>query len=778
MINKAKYKEFFDYLTEGADQIIQSNRDNLEKYIRDSIDINKSSEIIKKHRKENDNFVVSPEVFLALSLVDDIPSRVDLRFVPEFKLDGVIFKNYRTVGTKVTSIKVPYCEKVYNFLKLQINPNSEIEMSRSGKYAENIINNMKSFDKIFRDEMKMYPHIVFKNQRKYSPFLEAIITCIRPISTKEHPWINTKYQIEFFLEFNRLKEAELTPQIAYKTIIKIILRRVFPKLLGINIDKIISTSLDMGKQIDYHAIYEIIDLNYNINPDLCRLLEDCRRKLKNKKETFLHNNLCLGNKPLQEILTQVPENNQVFFNLILFISKCRKNISRNNKSSYAQLLTMCFDVTELRELKAMGDSNDSSVPLIDIYPRFYKHFEKSGRDFNKALIERFLKSIYTAVPIYELNKDFLGKKYKVDENGVYKYTDEFAGLINKNNVIVEFCKNQNAWNKNANGSPIYEITSGEPLLGSGINGKGVLKFLFNDQVDDDFFQNVQYILFHENLIIVSKNGELSSLLPSEGYKQFVLKTRSTIIERSMIEDSDDVQLNRFTKILDGVLRENSKEHFDNQSGDDFIERLGSAVGIKFTNTIEVKNDDKTEQHKLSWGSISETEQEYFINFLNDFSFIFPKKISEIHLSNILPKKRSEIPIDQKELFFYIEKQKEDRSMDAKFFITQEDLILLSRSKFYITIMVERAFCVIFNKEILNSDGMYAEFKNAIGNKNIEIAEKYFRVRGKSIADHQLFRKIFVQNGMLFIQGKKEQLSGRIIDFMNGIFHRSKQLAIN
>ena len=118
-------------------------------------------------------------------------------------------------------------------------------------------------------------------------------------------------------------------------------------------------------------------------------------------------------------------------------------------------------------------------------------------------------------------------------------------------------------------------------------------------------------------------------------------------------------------------------------------------------------------------------------------------------------------------------------MDAKYFITQEDLILLSRSnRFYVAIMVERAFCVIFNKEILNNDGMYAEFKNAIGKKNIEIAEKYFKVRGKSIADHQLLRKIFVQNGMLFIQDKKEQLSGQIIDFMNGIFHRSKQLAIN
>ena len=138
MIDKSIYKEFYNYLSEGANHIIQKNRDNLENYIRECVDINKSSYILNKHRKENDNFVVSPKTFLSLCLIDDLPKNVDLRFTPEFKLDGVIFKSHLRSNI-VTSTKVLYSEKISNFLKLQISPNSHVEMSRSGKYSENII---------------------------------------------------------------------------------------------------------------------------------------------------------------------------------------------------------------------------------------------------------------------------------------------------------------------------------------------------------------------------------------------------------------------------------------------------------------------------------------------------------------------------------------------------------------------------------------------------------------------------------------------------------------
>ncbi len=184
-----------------------------------------------------------------------------------------------------------------------------------------------------------------------------------------------------------------------------------------------------------------------------------------------------------------------------------------------------------------------------------------------------------------------------------------------------------------------------------------------------------------------------------------------------------------------------------------------------------------EQHKLSWGSISVSEQENFIDFLLEFSDIFQHNIQEIHLSTTLPKSRALIPEDEKELFFFIEKQKDDRAMDIKYFITQEDLILLTRnSRFYTTILMERAFSVIFNKVVVGAEDLYNEFKQAIGHKNIEAADRYFKVRGKRMTENRLLRKMFIQNGLLFVQNKTGQLTHEILNFMNNIFQKKKQLA--
>ncbi len=126
--------------------------------------------------------------------------------------------------------------------------------------------------------------------------------------------------------------------------------------------------------------------------------------------------------------------------------------------------------------------------------------------------------------------------------------------------------------------------------------------------------------------------------------------------------------------------------------------------------------------------------------------------------------------------FYIEKQRNDRDMDTKYTITQEDIIILNRSnRFYTTILIERALCVIFNQEILHDLSKYAEFKSVIGGRGIELAKRHFGIRGQDITDARLMRKLFLQNCMLFIQNKKTQLSPQVINFIENIFVQSKQL---
>lgn len=840
MIDKSIYKEFYNYLSEGANHIIQKNRDNLENYIRECVDINKSSYILNKHRKENDNFVVSPKTFLSLCLIDDLPKNVDLRFTPEFKLDGVIFKSHLRSNI-VTSTKVLYSEKISNFLKLQISPNSHVEMSRSGKYSENIINNLKLFDEIFRNLFESHKSNVFRkineSLNKTNLLFDSIISCIvnkdnsYKLRISNYYTKTIQYQIKFCSQFinsinliEKDKIENIEPLIIYKIIYNIVLRNIFPKLSDLENDAIFNISLNMDEDINYHNIENIIKTKYEIHPLLCGLLQNNKRKnIKSNKnnETFLNYDKCFSDsiicllknyRDYKEVLNYSDYDeviNHNFFNLILFINRCREEISHNLKTNSPilnndKMLNTCLNIYKLNELSEWI-KNHSDVNIKYLYPQFNEYLKKSNildkldskinLDFNSdKLIGKFLNYLYPNTRIYSnvakndnlFPKTIRKKKrkkieYEYDSSGKNRlYSNEFNDLINNNKFIVDFLKDESVWNNDDDSNnKLYEITSGNILSNvKDIGCKNLLSYLFKEQVDSGFFQNAQYILFHENLIVVSKNGELSSLYPSDGYKQFVLNKIGSSIELSRIDDYDNIQLDRFNTILDNVLNENQKIHFDDQNGDSFIDNISSIFNIKFIKTIDSINYKREkEQHELSWGSINKIEQEYFTDFLKEFSFIFPEKISEIHLSNVLPKKRKEIPLNEKELFFYIEKQKDDRDMYDKYFITQEDLILLSRSsRFYTTILLDRAFCAIFNKEILADEYKLVEFEDAIGRKNIDEAERYFKVRGKSITRNRLLRKIFIQNSVLFIQNKKEQLSKQVIDFMSNIFHNNKQLS--
>ena len=434
-----------------------------------------------------------------------------------------------------------------------------------------------------------------------------------------------------------------------------------------------------------------------------------------------------------------------------------------------------MDFLEFRKFK-----NDE-YQLKDLQNEFSKHISKNPfwdqvKDkvnlghINEGLSERFTNAIYpNKLKLKEKEKYVNGDNGKpIEIGGRYVFSEKYNMMKSDIDNVTKFYKNQKSWDTCSH--TIY-TTSGNAMSNiKNIGVANVLNFLFEDQVDDNYFQNVQYVLFHENTVIVSRDGVLSSLAPSDRYKQFVLKKIDGLDEESLIMmDPGDVQLHRFQGILKDVVQDKTKEFFDNnQSGDTYLDHLRDITKIEFIDTEQ--------QHKLSIGSIYKHEQEAFTKFLKDFSFIFPTKISEMHLSKF--DEIGEIPINQKELFFYIEKRKSDRDMDAKYFITQGDIILLGRSSFYTTVLIERAFCVIFNKEILDNNELCSDFKTAIGRKSLDLARKYFDVRSKSISESRLLRKIFVQNGLLFLQGKKDQLSPDMVFFMNSIFHQNQNKQLN
>ncbi|MBI3500989.1 MAG: hypothetical protein HY063_04280 [Bacteroidetes bacterium] len=355
----------------------------------------------------------------------------------------------------------------------------------------------------------------------------------------------------------------------------------------------------------------------------------------------------------------------------------------------------------------------------------------------------------------------LNKEVDEEAKAFDKYSEEWKDLLRTNKELCEFCERQDILTSE-NSHALCEVMTGGNLSNIGsINVLNVLYFLFEGEVAQDFFNDADYILFHQNIIIVKKHGELIGLPPTKRYEKFTLKKLNSEIK--LVEDIGGIQRERFRAILNGIFERKTKLHFYNQSGNIFIDSLSRTTGITFVNGNE----------QLSWGTVSDAVKEGLTNFLNDFSFIFPKKISHIYLSIVPPKNRKPIPEDEKELLFFIEsiRETEDISLSTEFRFTQEDLILLGRTGRYSGVLMSRAFGVIFNKEILND---CAEFKKAVGQQTIAIAEKHFALRGISVSETKLLRKIFIQEGIKFIQSR-EQLAEPIRNFMNKLFEQSKQI---
>jgi len=958
MLDKSKYQEFYDYLQEGVIKIIQHNRENLEENIRASIDLKKSEKIIKKHRKEGEVYTVSPEMFVALSLIDEIPPNADLRLSPIFELDGVTFKKDKTVIKTINKVKVSYTEKIRQILKLQLSPDVELEMSRSGGYANNIIQKLRSSERAYRGEIKKFrmsitsridylanvykePSLednppsapgVTDNERPPQPvsrrfvrktitprknnnslYLNTIITCTGNIEKSFgrrltlHKLQNLTYRKRFCSEFikqiNKFR-GELTADSTYKIMYISILNILFPKLSAKQKEKIFDISVNVATPLRYRDISNIIATKYIIYPQLCEYLEknrttyefDIERRikvLKNRipkkekkitvlekeilshqkelskreaeiekkksegvselvfmgkegrkgailrteirktgklkgsilkkerqitglkddfveinrkieyllskksvlKELFLNLDSCLKDKGLINMMRGEREeayNNHSFFNLIIFTNRYRyilnnrawHEIDTKYEFGYTEFIDFCKELIDLYGVRKKANKYPTA-PINDLYSEFYDYVKTTrlwGKfvneddfdkmKFKKLLNERILKLFFPQVNDYQLNSS---GNAVLDEHGNHVYTKTFVKLMNEYSMITDFCNTESAWNSYAGKNKLYEITKGIALTNIGnIGGANFLNYLFKEQEESNFFDSVESVLFHKNLVVVSRNGVLSGVMPSDAYRLFALnKGQETEAET---EDLGKVQETRFLEILNNVIHEKGEEYFENQSGNAFIDELGNRLKIRFIKTIEAINSKyEAEEHTIDMGSIGSFAQECFTSFLKERSVIFPAKIPEIYLTVTAVKKRKPLPESERELFFYIEKLREDRSMDVKYCITYEDLHILGRSsRYYSTVLTERAFSVVFNKYILNNEALYAEFKSTIDSINIELAKKYFAIRGMSVTESRLLRRVFIKNGLQFLENSGD-LQGKALDFMNGMFFGNKLL---
>jgi hypothetical protein len=479
-----------------------------------------------------------------------------------------------------------------------------------------------------------------------------------------------------------------------------------------------------------------------------------------------------------------------FINIISLIRIVRrelKAIARKNGPDSAisdtkRLYDKCNTILACHKLKVLSENTEAAKGSLDaIYPSFletindkniHRVIKDRGIDISlkyvsELLKERVLRDVFAGVKKY---KDSIGEKR---EN-----TPEWDNLMKKNSILNNICESSDALKIPSNINVLREVVTNKDISTvSSVCTANILNILFKGDVRDGFFNSVDYILLHSNMILVMVDDRLISINPSESYKQFVL-TKVNHGGIILEEDFDNIQLNRFRSVLDVVFKEKTAEYFSSESGNIFINKLQDSTGVKFLDGYRAKTNNIEEEHQLSWGSLSESEQTNFSRFLNIYSFIFPKKISEINLFiNRGRKKDEQIPTDRKEFLFFIEKQRDYNSLITEFRITLNDILLLGiEDGFYHTILIERAFIVIFNKDISGDVNILNEFKRAVGQQNINIALQHFKFKGRVLTESQILRRIFAENCMWLIQNEKEKLSEQMVIFLGSIFKQNIQIA--
>ncbi len=556
--------------------------------------------------------------------------------------------------------------------------------------------------------------------------------------------------------------------------------------------------------------------------DELKALKNYRRRFKLKfkgyTEVTIHykkdENLSIGNlsacihlSKLMKLKGEVSINTHNFYNLVNYIIIIRRDLVKNSDDyikkneneetlkfntsmiSIKELYVKCgtfIAVDKLKKIPAYG-ANDGT-PIHELYPLIMmsidddnvrkaiklKGIDVSFNAFANKIKDRIVRKIFSGI------KKYIGtqSETKTPPNELIM-TKEWEALTHPDSAISKLCTTEKAWSKLLSINPMKEVITGKEVSNiSTLSLGNFLEVLFEGQVKEGFFNNVDHILFHQNMVLVMKNGHIHGLTATKWYNEFVL-TR-TGIESGLIkeEDIDSVQLNRFRGILDIVFKEKTSEFFNKESGSSFIEKLSKSTGVNFIDSyLEKSNIKPTVEHKLSWGSLSQDEQKNFVRFLNIYSFIFPTKISEICLYVDSYKRiKKQIPSNKKEFLFFIENQRDYNTLSIDYRITLDDLMLLGfEDGFYHTILIERAFVIIFNREILSSLSMISEFKKAAGKLIIDTATQHFRLKSKNIGDNQILKRIFVENCMLLIQNEKDKLTGQMINFLTFIFNQKLQI---
>lgn len=443
------------------------------------------------------------------------------------------------------------------------------------------------------------------------------------------------------------------------------------------------------------------------------------------------------------------------------------------KSFVTLFRTIKIELVDYNWIKEICE-NLSELQLLEEFEWEYcgDSFNSSQRNLHETMFSKQFVSSFNKKPFsFDIKNRIIHKMFNkriIDHNTGLVLYKEYEKLNDEQlNVIDELCDATILSKEhNHNIIDINGICINDEQL-NGINNKintiEFLNLLFIEH--PNAFNQADFVMFHDNLILVKRNdGTIFSLFPNVRYRQFVLRRiDDSSSEIKQMEDYDGSEVNRVSSIINDIFKALTQEVFNNDSGNKFLDKLYVSIGVRFI------NDDK-----LSWGIIDDTTKDCLNMFFKSYKFIFPNILSEIKLCVKQNQNVDLNNLDQKEVIFFLDSQKEIIITDKIFKLSLEDVLALCRfTSFYSSILLDRAFSVIYNRDVMDNLEMKLKFKEALGVVEINSTIKHFKMRGKDMTEDKTLRFLFVQKFMDIVNNKP--INEQVKLFLNNFISQPKEV---
>lgn len=122
-----------EYMVSSSQDFIEIKKKELKEILEGIINRNHGEQYLKTYNQRTKQEIKLPKKeTLLLNIIDKIPEKADLNFLPLYEDDGIVFKYIRSNQTyNVHTQKMPFKDEIQNIIKEEILPDIDKEFKKS-----------------------------------------------------------------------------------------------------------------------------------------------------------------------------------------------------------------------------------------------------------------------------------------------------------------------------------------------------------------------------------------------------------------------------------------------------------------------------------------------------------------------------------------------------------------------------------------------------------------------------------------------------------------------